>query len=796
MFCHKKTHRWLSACAAFSVAATSIVLAVLAFAPTLGRGQAARAEMERLAGTGTLDWQGDLAARMVEGIDRFLMRELEASVERRARHWRRDYSSPESYAQSVEPNRRRLQKIIGATDPRRPVVALDLTASTSTDALVAETDRFRVLAVRWPALDGVHGEGLLLEPKGEARAQIVALPDADWTPEMLVGLAEGVPLEAQFARRLAEAGCRVVVPALTDRRDTWSGNPAIRMTNQPHREFIYRQAFEMGRHVIGYEVQKVLAAVDWFAAENLRQGKSRPIAVAGYGEGGLVAFYSAALDERIAAALVSGYFQKREGIWREPIYRNVWALLDEFGDAEIAGLIAPRALVVEACRGPEASGPPPERDGRKGAAPGELATAPLDSVRAEFDRATDIFQKLGLKKNLQLAVSDKGDGPPGSDSALRALLAALGAGEQAPAVSRSPLKDRRGSFDASKQSRSQFDEIVALTQNLMRQGEIRRAEFWAKADRSSLDRWQESCRSYRDYFWEEVIGRFPPSGIPANPRTRCVRDEPRWKGYEVALDVWPDVFAYGMLLVPKDIKPGERRPVVVCQHGLEGRPDKVVDPKIVSPYHSFGAQLADRGFVVYAPQNPYIGGDKFRVLQRKANPLKKSLFAVIVRQHERTLEWLSQLPFVDSRRIAFYGLSYGGKTAMRVPALLDGYCLSICSGDFNEWIWKNVSTTSNYSYMFTGEYEMFEFDLGNTFNYAEIAGLIAPRPFMVERGHRDGVAPDEWVAYEYAKVRRLYTFLGIPDRTEIEFFDGPHEIHGVGTFQFLHRHLGWPKKGD
>ena len=48
---------------------------------------------------------------------------------------------------------------------------------------------------------------------------------------------------------------------------------------------------------------------------------------------------------------------------------------------------------------------------------------------------------------------------------------------------------------------------------------------------------------------------------------------------------------------------------------------------------------------------------------------------------------------------------------------------------------------------------MPEFDLGHTFNYAEMAALIAPRPFMVERGHDDGVGIDEMVAYEYAKVR-------------------------------------------
>jgi hypothetical protein len=75
-----------------------------------------------------------------------------------------------------------------------------------------------------------------------------------------------------------------------------------------------------------------------------------------------------------------------------------------------------------------------------------------------------------------------------------------------------------------------------------------------------------------------------------------------------------------------------------------------------------------------------------------------------------------------------------------------------------------------------------------------MAFLIAPRPFMVERGHDDGVGIDEMVAYEYAKIRYLYqNRLKIADRTEIEFFAGGHEIRGVGTFAFLKKHLGYPK---
>jgi hypothetical protein len=90
---------------------------------------------------------------------------------------------------------------------------------------------------------------------------------------------------------------------------------------------------------------------------------------------------------------------------------------------------------------------------------------------------------------------------------------------------------------------------------------------------------------------------------------------------------------------------------------------------------------------------------------------------------------------------------------------------------------------------------MYEFDLGNTFNYAEMAYLIAPRPFMVERGHDDGVGTDEMVAYEYARVRYLYANrLKIADRTAIEFFPGGHMINGKGTFAFLAKHLKWEPK--
>ena len=753
-----------------------------------------------LPGTLPLTRQGDLSAQMVEGIDKFLMREIERSVEERSKLWKRNFAAREAYEQSVAPNREHFRKLIGAVDSRRPTAALEFVATTAQPSLVAETERYSVHAIRWPVFEGVFGEGLLLEPKGPPVARVIAIPDADQTPEMITGLAPGVAAESQFARRLAENGCQVLVLTLVDRKETWSGNEAInRFTNLPHREWIYRQAFELGRHIIGYEAQKVLAAVDWFEGENSKLDKPKPrIGIAGYAEGGLIALYAAALDTRIDAALVSGYFDNRDGIWAEPIYRNVFNLLGEFGDAEIASLVAPRPLIVEHSESPTIDGPPKAQAGRSGAAPGKWRTPEFNTVDYEVNRARELVKPLG--NSIQFLHGNEGSSVgPCSERALAELLKGL-LGREPKVVSSGPAPtDRRGvQFSSAERQKRQVAQLVEHTQRLLRASEHHRDEdFWKPIKAGSPDEWAMAAKARQSNLWEQVIGRFPPAAQPASPRSRKIYDKEKWTGYDVTLEVWPEVFAWGVLLLPKDLKPGERRPVVVCQHGLEGLPADTIndDPKAggYGAYKAFAARLAERGFVVFAPHNPYRGGDKFRILQRKANPLGKSLFSVILAQHDRILDWLSEQPFVDPKRIGFYGLSYGGKTAMRVPALLDRYCLSICSADFNEWVTKCATTDSPYSYLYTIEYDMYEFNLGHTFNYAEMAALIAPRPFMVERGHHDGVAPDEWVAHEYARVRRFYAKLGIPEKTDIEFFNGPHTINGTGTFKFLHTHLNWPE---
>ena len=752
----------------------AILLSGISSALTLAQEAVVRV----LPRTELLTMEGDLASQLVDGVDRFLLRELESSIGRRKEHWQRDFSSHAAYLQSVAKNRRHFGHQLGVRDLRVNDTEPRMLSTLNKPSLVGRGEKYEIHAVRWAAFGDVEARGLLLEPKDvPILAQVVAIPDCGVLPEQLVGLMPGVPAEAQYARRLAENGCRVLVPLLVNRQE--------RFPQLSHREWLYRSAFELGRGLVAYEVQEVLAAVDWFSRND---GKDAPIGVFGWGEGGLISLYAGALDVRINATGVSGYFDSRQNIWNEPIDRNVFGLLEQFGDAELASLIAPRALIVEACAAAVAEIP-----GGRGA-PAKVVTPDVVRVRAEVARARELTAGLDPSATITLVESGEGHGQPGCSEALAAFLKTLGAPQPLKEIGTAP-ENLLGPFDPAARHNDLVHQLNRHSQFLLSESHyVRQTETMGKFDFASVEAYEKTAAPMRNFFYDEVIGRFEHEAVPFQPRTRVFQETADWTGYEVVLDVFPDVIAYGLLLVPKNIKPDERRPVVVCQHGLEGRPQDTIGEPGFHYYSAFSAKLAERGFVTFAPQNLYIFTDRFRSLQRKANPLKKTLYSVITPQHQQIVDWLQTLEFVDPNRIGFYGLSYGGKTAMRVPALVPDYCLSICSADFNEWVDKNASTRNPRTYADKGEYEIFEFDLGSTFNYAEMAALIAPRPFMVERGHHDGVADDWTVAYEYAKVRNLYAAkLKLPERTEIEYFDGPHSINGKATYKFLHRHLNWPE---
>ena len=114
--------------------------------------------------TTALEWpEEDLSGRLMDGAHRFVERQIAEMQARSDRFWKYDRSSPAAWDASLKGNRDRLREIIGAVDPR-VAPALERYGDDENPAIVAETDRYRVFQVRWPVLDGMTAEGLLVEP--------------------------------------------------------------------------------------------------------------------------------------------------------------------------------------------------------------------------------------------------------------------------------------------------------------------------------------------------------------------------------------------------------------------------------------------------------------------------------------------------------------------------------------------------------------------------------------------------------------------------------------------------------
>ena len=159
-------------------------------------------------------------------------------------------------------------------------------------------------------------------------------------------------------------------------------------------------------------------------------------------------------------------FDSREQVWAEPIYRNVWGLLREFGDAEIVSLIAPRQLIVEHSRIPEIKGHK-----------GEVRQPELARIRTELGRVESC--EAFPKPQLILAQDDQTVNAY-SEWAIQQFAASLGIDPLILEPEAAPT-DQRREFDPAVRHERYFTEMQGHVQTLLHRSEqVRERAFLLK----------------------------------------------------------------------------------------------------------------------------------------------------------------------------------------------------------------------------------------------------------------------------------------------------------------------------
>ncbi len=150
----------------------------------------------------------------------------------------------------------------------------------------------------------------------------------------------------------------------------------------------FLNAVQIGKTLIGIRTKDVCTLIDWLGFRKDEFDTSN-LACIGLSGGGMMTMYTAALDERIKRAIISGYITEASGSVL-PIRHcscNYVPRLNLYADfPDVAGLIAPRPLIVQSGR----------RD----------AIFPIESVRSAVASITKVYQALGKPENIRLQEHD------------------------------------------------------------------------------------------------------------------------------------------------------------------------------------------------------------------------------------------------------------------------------------------------------------------------------------------------------------------------------------------------------
>jgi hypothetical protein len=134
------------------------------------------ADAIELVGTERLTLRGDIASELVSGVDRFLLKQIDASVTQRLAGWPKPNSqngeiSPDVYSEAIKGLRAEYSRRIGLVDTRTEsndwIIESPLNANGLATGLqsLASDESLRIEQVRWPVFEGFEAHGLLVIPK-------------------------------------------------------------------------------------------------------------------------------------------------------------------------------------------------------------------------------------------------------------------------------------------------------------------------------------------------------------------------------------------------------------------------------------------------------------------------------------------------------------------------------------------------------------------------------------------------------------------------------------------------------
>lgn len=217
-------------------------------------------------------------------------------------------------------------------------------------------------------------------------------------------------------------------------------------------------------------------------------------------------------------------------------------------------------------------------------------------------------------------------------------------------------------------------------------------------------------------------------------------------------------------------------PAVVALHPTGALGKRIVAGDGPLPNRQYAVELAQRGYVVIAPDYPSFGEykDYDFASDRYISGSMKGIF-----NHMRCVDYLVSLPEVDPERIGVIGHSLGGHNAMFVGVFDERIKVIVSScgwTPFHDYYGGKIQgwTSDRYMPLLRDKYELNP-DLV-PFDFYEVVAALAPRHFFSSSPKEDSNFDVNGVRKAIPRALGVYTLLNAAEQLQVRYPDCEHDF--------------------
>lgn len=282
---------------------------------------------------------------------------------------------------------------------------------------------------------------------------------------------------------------------------------------------------------------------------------------------------------------------------------------------------------------------------------------------------------------------------------------------------------------------------------------------------------------------QEVMGKLPRGKRNFKVNYTDTAEFANYTRYSINFEAARNETIYAYLYRPKgNLK---SYPAMLALHSTGADGKKIIDGSTNKRNREYAKELAERGYVVIAPDYPSMG-------ELKDHDFKSDRYdsgtMLGIFNHISCVDLLQRLPYVDSSRIGVIGHSLGGHNAIFTAAfdtrlkvivsscgwtLMDYYnagerATALYNGRLGPWAQDRYMPFVRDKYDLDPDKLPFDFD--------EIIASLAPRPFFSNSPLHDRNFSIEGVRKGISDVKQVYSFMDAADNIKIVYPDAEHDF--------------------